>query len=225
MAEDPKAPETPEEKKPTTKEKDKPAVDMVPKARLDEQIELVNQYKTTLAALQQERERARAIATTSPGDIADLATAIAKELNVTVDDVRPHLALFDRAFSVREQQYMGILNAMADKIDYLEARTTFPDYADYEKDIDAERQRRLERNQGWISRRESYDIVRGRRLPDLLAKEREKAATGSLPDNGDTVTETKAGPTPGRGHLPSPADLKSMSPAERLKVAEELGEF
>lgn len=235
MADQPKEkPETANGKSSEEPKRAAPKEDLVPKAKLDERDEIIRQLNATLKALEtrQPQQPAYHPPTATPESAAtDLLSTLSSELGIDTADLRPYLRIVERAFErqwgTREAVYQNVLNALADKLDAIDARTNFPDYRDFEQDIDSERRSRQERGQ-WLSRSEAYHIAKGRRLPDLLRAERERAQAGEVADtvSDDGGTVSKAGPSGERpAGLPSPDEIAAMSPEDREKLLDSFGEF
>lgn len=193
MADD-QTPETPIE--PVLEPKAKKEV--VPLEKFKELEERYAAMESTLKALGNKSQPAAPPLT---HDAMDRLGIIAKRLNADVDQVRPWEPMFNVFFEELSRPYISALATMADRFETFEAKLDTPDYKDYEKDIKAERDTRLQRGE-YLAPREAYHLVRSRKLPEILEHERTKAveearnATHETSQASDsTSTESKAGPS------------------------------
>lgn len=173
---------------------------MVPKERLDELNERVRQAESALRALQNQPQTSRVQA--QIGVIDAELNQIAHDMQMDVGDVGVWDRFTGMLFNRQARPFLGILNGLADRLDDVHARVRIADYTEYEPDIEKERQQALTQ-QKYLSREEAYHLVRSRRLPDLLEKERQRAtetrtareeqAHSATATTGDGIA--KAGPT------------------------------
>lgn len=197
-----------------------PTPEMVPKDKLDDALARMKQYEDTLALLQkQDRTPTNLQNQQFVAQAAqNLGERIAKRIGTSdTETINQYLPLLNAYSEEAIAPVMNILASLADKFNELDARTSIADYADYKDDIAKTRQEKLSSDGRYLNHTEAYDLVRSKRIPQMLEAERKKAlevqknaqaeADSALDVTGDGVA--KAGPSPAK--LPAKMDKESFA--------------
>lgn len=160
-------------------EKEAPKAEMVPKDRLDEAIARNRMYEDTIKALGSGggggREQPRG---SMAGAVEDAVTQMATQLGRTPAEVREWQGFLAPFFQQMAQPYLQALNTLADRYDSLDIRTKVgkDEYEKISDEVEKEYLDRAKRGE-WASRNDIYNMVRARKLPDIMAEERKKIET------------------------------------------------
>lgn len=216
--------------------KTKPKDEWVPKAKFDELNERLRQQEATLQALQRGGQQPQANRPAPSGGnsafLREASKIISEELGFDPNEVFNYVSVVDSYVNrVAQQTIFPALNTLFDGLDEVRTRQTYTDYNDFAEDIQRERDTRLQKGQ-YLSRQEAYEIVKGRKLPEILAAERERASQDRddtpINDFGGDPGVSKAGPSQGarsRRSLPTVNDAQRMSREELESSLADMGEF
>lgn len=151
-------------------------------------------------------------------------------------DIQKHWAMFqpfiERMAGPLVNQISQALVGLGDYVDRHDALLDVPEYKDLRSDVEQEIRTRAERGERPMSRRELTQMVRARKLPELIeqrAKEqlediRKREAAGGAAETQDTAAPATV-QKPTRESKPKSLDLNALDPAlsheQRAKAIED----
>lgn len=193
------------------------------KAELAELRSRTDVYEKTLKALQPP-ERSNTPEpeqqyTYQPTPIPDVVVQrIKNRLGWDDQTVKNHWDIIGTYLTEIGQPIVQAIGTLADQTDYVKTRITKSDYADIEADVEAEYKARSRAGRP-ASRAELYEVIKARKLPELVARETER----KLAEEKQRVAQTRAAETEGAssGGQAKPGD--NVMKSGRELTAEEFG--
>lgn len=150
---------------------------------------------------------------TAPPSASDLVRHIAQVTGTDEAQIAPWVPVLDAYFQSRAQP---LITTIADRLDSHEVRLTKKDYSEIEKEVEQEFVSHFRAGTP-KSRADLYEMVKARKLPELLAEkaaksaaERKSRATATAASETETAGVQKAGPSPLKSRAPQKRDIEHM---------------
>lgn len=187
--------------------------EMIPKAKLDDALERIKHYETTIAALQKAadagqltQQQANRAGASALDQLDTVVENVSRQFaGSDKGEVRNWINFLNVAMGELSRPMVNALAGLADRLDLLDARTDITDYKDFSDEIEKERERSAQSGK-YLNRREAHALVRSRHIPELLEKERSKVlaeqnndsarSQASSTGGSDVGSTQKAGPSP-----------------------------